>query len=304
MGFRARTAGSRPRRNAQQQGYYPVRQRRKDMITALVRLLGLTLCAIGMGSQAPAQEYPARPIRFIVPFPPGGTLDITARIMQPRLSEGLGQTIVIENRGGAGGVVGTEAAVLDDDRLPESLREPGLQLEVEPLIYLEDDVGIKVGLEVSSITNTIPQAGGGLVYQIGTRKTNTVLRLRDGETQILAGLITDQDQRNATRVPGIGDFPVLGRLFSSTSDTIAKTEIVLLITPRLMRTHVRPDARTTEFAAGTEASSSGGPLGAASSPSSFAPVQPAAPASGPLQSQPGAAPPGGTMVPFGGVQQQ
>src|SRR5438046_713764 len=110
MGFRARTAGSRPRRNAQQQGYYPVRQRRKDMITALVRLLGLTLCAIGMGSQAPAQEYPARPIRFIVPFPPGGTLDITARIMHPKLSESLGQPIVIENRGGAGGVVGTEAA--------------------------------------------------------------------------------------------------------------------------------------------------------------------------------------------------
>ena len=181
----------------------------------------------------------------------------------------------------------------------------GLQLEVEPLVYLEDDVGIKVGLEVSNITNTIPQPGGGLVYQIGTRKTSTVLRLQDGETQILAGLINDQDQRNATRVPGLGDFPLLGRLFSSTSDTIAKTEIVLLITPRLMRTIVRPDARTTEFAAGTEASSSGGPLGAASSPSSFAPIQPAAPAvSVPLQSQPGAAPPGGTMVPFGGVQQQ
>src|SRR6267378_1749320 len=79
------------------------------MITALVRLLGLALCAIGMGSQALAQEYPARPIRFIVPFPPGGSLDITARIMQPRLSESLEQPIIIENRGGAGGTVGTEA---------------------------------------------------------------------------------------------------------------------------------------------------------------------------------------------------
>src|SRR5207249_11424152 len=67
-------------------------------------------CALCAAAPALSQQYPARPIRFIVPFPPGGTLDITARIMQPRLSEGLGQTIVIENRGGAGGVVGTEAA--------------------------------------------------------------------------------------------------------------------------------------------------------------------------------------------------
>src|SRR2546427_12552972 len=66
------------------------------------------LCA---AAPALSEQYPARPIRFIVPFPPGGTLDITARIMQPKLSESLGQPIVIENRGGAGGVVGTEAAV-------------------------------------------------------------------------------------------------------------------------------------------------------------------------------------------------
>jgi tripartite-type tricarboxylate transporter receptor subunit TctC len=49
-------------------------------------------------------------VRFIVPYPPGGGTDIIARILQPRLSEALGQTIVIENRGGAGGAVGTEAA--------------------------------------------------------------------------------------------------------------------------------------------------------------------------------------------------
>jgi tripartite-type tricarboxylate transporter receptor subunit TctC len=70
----------------------------------------LCLIAIGIGSQAAAQDYPARPIRFIVTYPPGGTVDITARIVQPRLAEALGQTVVIENRGGAGGAVGTEAA--------------------------------------------------------------------------------------------------------------------------------------------------------------------------------------------------
>src|SRR5262249_2092949 len=80
-----------------------------------------------------------------------------------------------------------------------------------------------------------------------------------------------------------------------------KTEIVLLITPRLLRTMQRADSRTVEFAAGTEASSSGGPLGGASAPS-FIPPQPAQPPvpayvpSNPVPTQ------GGTLVPFGGMQ--
>jgi len=67
-------------------------------------------CALCAAAPALSQQYPARPIRFIVSFPPGGTVDITARIMQPKLSESFGQPIVIDNRGGAGGAVGTEAA--------------------------------------------------------------------------------------------------------------------------------------------------------------------------------------------------
>ena len=68
--------------------------------------------AYALCAPAPAlsQQYPVRPIRFIVTFPPGGTVDITARIVQPKLSESFGQPIVIDNRGGAGGTVGTETA--------------------------------------------------------------------------------------------------------------------------------------------------------------------------------------------------
>jgi tripartite-type tricarboxylate transporter receptor subunit TctC len=58
-------------------------------------------------SAATAQEWPSKPIRWVVPFPPGGSLDIVSRMMQNRVAEGLGQPIVIENRGGAGGAVGT-----------------------------------------------------------------------------------------------------------------------------------------------------------------------------------------------------
>jgi len=68
----------------------------------------VALAVLGAGAQA--QDWPAKPVRFIVPYPPGGGTDVIARIVQPRLQEALGQTIVIENRGGAGGAVGTEAA--------------------------------------------------------------------------------------------------------------------------------------------------------------------------------------------------
>ncbi len=74
-------------------------------------LRALSIAAlVAVASAAIAQDWPTKPVRFIVPYPPGGGTDVIARIMQNRMSEGLGQPIVIENRGGAGGAVGTEAA--------------------------------------------------------------------------------------------------------------------------------------------------------------------------------------------------
>src|SRR5947207_219139 len=75
-----------------------------------MRKVVLLVAALFASSIAVAQDWPAKPVRFIVPYPPGGGTDVIARIMQTRLSEQLGQAIVIENRGGAGGALGTEAA--------------------------------------------------------------------------------------------------------------------------------------------------------------------------------------------------
>jgi tripartite-type tricarboxylate transporter receptor subunit TctC len=75
------------------------------MKKTIVLLLSL-IWSLGAG----AQDWPTKPVRLIVPYPPGGGTDVIARIVQQRLAEGLGQPIVIENRGGAGGALGTEAA--------------------------------------------------------------------------------------------------------------------------------------------------------------------------------------------------
>jgi tripartite-type tricarboxylate transporter receptor subunit TctC len=81
--------------------------RRRDAILAL---LGMALACARSFAQAPAAPWPAKPIKFILPFPPGGGTDILGRILAERLTTSLGQPVVIENRGGAGGNVGAEAA--------------------------------------------------------------------------------------------------------------------------------------------------------------------------------------------------
>ncbi|HEV3007644.1 MAG TPA: secretin N-terminal domain-containing protein, partial [Burkholderiales bacterium] len=174
---------------------------------------------------------------------------------------------VITTTAGATGFVSESVNYLD----------VGLKLEVEPLVSLEDMVGIKVALEVSNISNEVKTTGGTVAYQVGTRNTSTTLQLRDGETQVLAGLINDEDRRSATKVPGASRLPLIGRLFSSSNDTVNKTEIVLLITPRVLRNLERPGPRVEEFNSGTELEvgrAGGGPLPPISQPAP-APVTPA-----------------------------
>lgn len=137
----------------------------------------------------------------------------------------------------------------------------GLKLEVEPDVNPDNLVAIKVNLEVSSIAKEVPNAQSGtLAYQIGTRNASTVLRLRDGETQVLAGLISDHDRKTTVEIPYIGRIPVLGRLFSSHRDDVGKSEIVLSITPRIVRANKARDARELEYWSGTETTLRNAPL--------------------------------------------
>lgn len=128
----------------------------------------------------------------------------------------------------------------------------GLKLEVEPNMHLRDEIGLKIALEVSSLVSAIKTNNGSQAYQIGTRNYSSALRLKDGETQLLAGLISDDDRSSANRIPLLGDLPVLGRLFSSQSDNRRKTEIVMSITPHLIRNIQRKDPSSESFWSGTE----------------------------------------------------
>ena len=127
----------------------------------------------------------------------------------------------------------------------------GLKLEVEPSVYAGDEVSIKINLEVSNLVREITTRSGTLSYQIGTRNAQTVLRLKDGETQILAGLINKEDRQVANGWPGLSRFPVLNRIFGSKKSDRQNTEIVLSITPRLIRSIRNAHIDELQFASGT-----------------------------------------------------
>jgi general secretion pathway protein D len=130
----------------------------------------------------------------------------------------------------------------------------GLKLEVQPIVHLNNEVAIKIALEVSNATPLEPTRQGTIPVQVDTRNAQTTLRLHDGETQILAGLVRNDHGATGNKIPGLGDIPGLGRLFGSNKDTVGKSELVLSITPRIVRNLPYQSPSDMEFPTGTETS--------------------------------------------------
>ncbi|CAG8863245.1 Type 3 secretion system secretin [Pseudomonas fluorescens] len=162
----------------------------------------------------------------------------------------------------------------------------GLKLEVQPVVHLNNEVAIKIALEVSNATPLEPTRQGTIPVQVDTRNAQTSLRLHDGETQILAGLVRNDHGASGNKIPGLGDIPGVGRLFGSNKDNMSNSELVLSITPRIVRNLPYQSPSDMEFATGTETSMQirqmARPLDA-----------PAQPSGEPLESQPMVATPAG-----------
>ncbi|BBL35021.1 hypothetical protein Nstercoris_01275 [Nitrosomonas stercoris] len=130
----------------------------------------------------------------------------------------------------------------------------GLKFEVEPVVKSTNEVVLKALLEVSSNLGEKRSGSGenaATAIVIGTRTAETVLELRDGETQVLAGLIQDDLSRVKSGIAGLVEIPVLGEIFSKQVKKHNKTEIILLITPHIIRNIVQPDHFESEFYSGT-----------------------------------------------------
>lgn len=207
-------------------------------------------------------EFPAE-LR-LTPLPAGDnaslTLDDLKNINSQHIGVGVGDLVVsAQDASGATNLLANpriraankqKAKVMIGDKVPvitttatstgfvsESVQyiDVGLTFEIQPIISPDNDVTLIISLEVSNITQQLTSKGGTTVYQIGSRSATTTLRLANGETQVLAGLLSDEERRSVTGIPGLGRLPILGRLFSTHSDDAQKTEIVLSVTPRIVR---------------------------------------------------------------------
>lgn len=130
----------------------------------------------------------------------------------------------------------------------------GVKVNAEPTIQLNNEISIKLNLEVSSILQkeTVGADKSTSVVTIGTRNVETVLSLKDGETSVIGGLIQNSTNNDKTKIYLLSDIPLIGPLFTNSNSSKDKTELMLAITPRLVRGVSVPLPGLASFGSGKE----------------------------------------------------
>ena len=124
----------------------------------------------------------------------------------------------------------------------------GVNIDITPRTHHDDDVTLVLKVAVTSLSGS----GFGGLPTFGNREISTVIRLRDGETNMLAGLIRDDERRSQDGIPGLSDIPGVGRLFAHTQRTTNQTDIVLTLTPHIIRVLDLNEADLRAFRVGRE----------------------------------------------------
>jgi general secretion pathway protein D len=141
-------------------------------------------------------------------------------------------------------------------------KDTGVKLTVEPIIHLLDELTLKLKIEVTRIGDQVTLQATPEIkqFRFGTRTAETTLNIKNDESVVLAGLIQDEDRKSRVTVPGLGDIPIIGELFSSTTTETITTEVVLTITPHIVRNVTTPGVEGQAFWSGTETNYSTSPM--------------------------------------------
>jgi len=124
----------------------------------------------------------------------------------------------------------------------------GVNIDIIPRTHHDDDVTLQLKVSVTSLSGT----GFGGLPTIGNREINTSIRLRDGETNMLAGLIRDDERSTLDGIPGVSDIPIIGRLFAHNTKSTTQTDIILTLTPHIVRVLDLTEADLRPFRVGRD----------------------------------------------------
>jgi general secretion pathway protein D len=124
----------------------------------------------------------------------------------------------------------------------------GVNIDITPRTHHDDDVSLSLKIGVTSISGS----GFGGLPTFGNREVSTIIRLRDGETNMLAGLIRDDERRSLDGIPGLSDIPLLGRLFAHNQKTTEQSDIILTLTPHIIRVLDLTEADLRPFRVGRD----------------------------------------------------
>jgi general secretion pathway protein D len=124
----------------------------------------------------------------------------------------------------------------------------GVNIDITPRTHHDDDITLALTISVTNISGT----GFGGLPTFGNREINTIISLRDGETNMLAGLIRDDERHSLDGLPGLSDLPIVGRLFAHTQKTTDQTDIILTLTPHIIRVLDLTEADLRPFRVGRD----------------------------------------------------
>jgi general secretion pathway protein D len=124
----------------------------------------------------------------------------------------------------------------------------GVNIDITPRMHHDDDVSLNLNVIITNISGT----GFGGLPTFGNREIKTVIRLRDGETNMLAGLIRDEERDALDGVPGLSDIPLVGRLFAHNTKSTTQTDVILTLTPHVIRVLDLTEADLRPFRVGRD----------------------------------------------------
>ena len=187
---------------------------------------------------------------------PTATFDVLRKLTDSEIL--ANPSIRVKNKEKAKVHIGSREPVItvtiNGDQTSENIQyvDVGVKLDVEPLIQLDNTVVTKLNLEVSNATRLAALKSGTTPLVISTTNATTALVLKDGEQTVIGGLLRDDNSKSKTTIPFLGDIPLLGRLFTGHNNNKTKREILLSITPHIVKKLDMPEAAVASIWSGGE----------------------------------------------------